>query len=137
MRLDSGPASSAWELTEIWCRNSQHSKNCVSLSPHVEKLKVKKKVNKRFVPELKKVVSVSGFRMHMYIVHTHTRTHTHTHIYIYIYCNRTIFHRLLPSLVTSLLHHRKSSIRVSCCSDKMFYSHDQLYSTHIHIHAET
>ena len=31
-----------------------------SLSPRVEKLKVKK-VNKRFVPELKKVVSVSGF----------------------------------------------------------------------------
>ena len=32
----------------------------VSLSPRVEKLKVKKKV-KRFVPELKKVVSVSEF----------------------------------------------------------------------------
>ena len=32
----------------------------VSLSPRVEKLKVKK-VNKRFVPELKEVVSVSGF----------------------------------------------------------------------------
>ena len=33
----------------------------VSLSPRAEKLKVKKKVNKHFVPELKKVVSVSGF----------------------------------------------------------------------------
>ena len=33
--LDSGPASSA----ERRCRNSQHSKNCVSLSPRVEKLK--------------------------------------------------------------------------------------------------
>ena len=32
----------------------------VCLSPRVEKLKVKK-INKRFVPELKKVVSVSGF----------------------------------------------------------------------------
>ena len=31
----------------------------VSLSPHVEKLKVKEKLNKRFVPELPKVVSVS------------------------------------------------------------------------------
>ena len=39
-----------------WVRwNSQHSKNCMSLSlslsPRVEKTKSKKKVNKRFVPE--------------------------------------------------------------------------------------
>ena len=33
----------------------------VSLSPRAEKLEFKKKVYKRFVPELKKVVSVSGF----------------------------------------------------------------------------
>ena len=32
----------------------------VSLFPRVEKLKVKQ-VNKRFIPELKRVVSVSGF----------------------------------------------------------------------------
>ena len=34
--------SSAGKLTEEWFRNSQHSKNCVSLSPRVEKLKDKK-----------------------------------------------------------------------------------------------
>ena len=41
----------------------------VSLSPRVEKLKVKK-VDKRFVPELKKVVSVSRIpciRIHVYV----------------------------------------------------------------------
>ena len=54
--LDSGPASSAGELTEGQCRNSQHNKNCVSLSS-CWKTK-SKKVNKRFVPELKKVASV-------------------------------------------------------------------------------
>ena len=51
--------SSAGELTEERCRNSQHSKNCISLSS-CQKTK-SQKVNKRFVPELKKVVSVSGF----------------------------------------------------------------------------
>ena len=51
--------SSARELTDGRCRNSQHSKNCVSLSSC---LKTKsKKVNKRFVIELPRVVSVSGF----------------------------------------------------------------------------
>ena len=59
------------------------------------KTKSKKKV-KRLVPELKKVVSASGFPCN-YIFHIsvylyscimampHTHTHTHTHIYIYIY----------------------------------------------------
>ena len=56
--LNLGEGSSAGELTKGRCRNSQHSKNCVSLSPRVEKLKVKKG-NKRFVPELPRVVSVS------------------------------------------------------------------------------
>ena len=42
----------------------------VSISPRVEKLKVKK-INKRFVPELKKVVSVSGFPC-MCICYTHS-----------------------------------------------------------------
>ena len=72
---DSGPGCSAEELAEERCRNSQHSKNCVcvcvcvslslslslSLSPRVEKPKSQEEGNKRFVPELKKVVSVSGF----------------------------------------------------------------------------
>ena len=39
----------------------------VSLSPRVEKLK--SRVNKRFVPEQRRVVSVSLFSMHMYILH--------------------------------------------------------------------
>ena len=44
-----------------WVRwNSQHSKNCVSLSLRVEKRKCQEG-NKSFVPELKKFVSVSGF----------------------------------------------------------------------------
>ena len=42
LRLDSGPASSPGEMTDGRCRNSQYSKNCVSLSPRVEKLKVRK-----------------------------------------------------------------------------------------------
>ena len=59
-----------------WVRwNRQLSKNCVSLFPC---LKPKpKKVNKRFVPEQKKVVSVSGFScictfyVSVYFTHPH------------------------------------------------------------------
>ena len=41
----------------------------MSLSPRVEKLKVKKV--KRFVPELPRVVSVSRIPLHLYILHIH------------------------------------------------------------------
>ena len=51
--------SSAGELTEGRCRNSQLSKNYVYLSSCRRNSKSKKKVIKRIVPELKKVVSVS------------------------------------------------------------------------------
>ena len=50
---------SNWGLTKERCRNSQHSKNCVSLSS-CRKTKLKNN-NKRFVLELWRVVSVSGF----------------------------------------------------------------------------
>ena len=52
--------AASWGLTEGGCRHSQHSKNYVCLSL-CRKTKSKKKVNKRFIPELKKVVSDSGF----------------------------------------------------------------------------
>ena len=41
------------------CRNSQHSKKCVCLSPRVERLKVKKWINVSYLKTW--VVSVSGF----------------------------------------------------------------------------
>ena len=56
---------SSWGLTEGQCRNSQHSKNCVSLSL-CQKSK-SREVNKRFVPE-QPVITVLVFRMHMYIL---------------------------------------------------------------------
>ena len=43
----------------VWW-NSQHSKNCFSLSPRVENPK-SREGKKSFVPEIKEVVSVSGF----------------------------------------------------------------------------
>ena len=42
----------------------------VSLSPCVEKLKVKK-TNKRFVPELKKIISVSDFPASEYFIYSY------------------------------------------------------------------
>ena len=51
----------SWGLTEERCRNSQHSKKCISLSLSSCRKTKSQKVNKRFVPELKKVDSVSGF----------------------------------------------------------------------------
>ena len=59
--LDSGPANSEGELTEERCRNSQHSKNCVCLSLSSCRKPKSQEGNKSFVPELKEVVSVSGF----------------------------------------------------------------------------
>ena len=84
MRFDSGRRQSSWGLRDarpvcwvrelrFWLlvgqsswvddcrrwRNSQHSKDCVSLSS-CRKTKTQE-VNKRFVPELPRVVSVSGF----------------------------------------------------------------------------
>ena len=91
--LNLGKGSSAGELTEGRCRNSQHCKNCVSLSS-CRKTK-SQKVNKRFIPELKKVVSVSGFLcmwtfyvsvyMYMYIMYMYITTITPQVIPIYIY----------------------------------------------------
>ena len=57
--FDYGPGSPPGGWLEGLCRNSQDSKNCISL-PSGRKTK-SQEVNKRFVPELKKVVSVSGF----------------------------------------------------------------------------
>ena len=48
----------SWGVDCGRCRNSQHSKYCVSLSS-CRKTKSQKKFYKRFVPELKKVISVS------------------------------------------------------------------------------
>ena len=62
--LNLGKASSARGLTEERCRNSQHNKNCVSLSS-CRKTKSKNKVDKRFAPELPRVVRIS---MHMNIL---------------------------------------------------------------------
>ena len=47
------------------CRNSQHSKNCVSLSS-CRKTK-SQEVNKRFVPEQRRIVSVSYFPAFVYL----------------------------------------------------------------------
>ena len=72
-------ASESWDLTLGrassagvgcgWCRNSQHSKNCVSLSPRVEKLKFKKWINV-FVPEQQRVVSVSRNSLQLAMLQT-------------------------------------------------------------------
>ena len=49
----------SWGVDCGRCRNSQHSKNCVSVS--LCRKPKSQEGNKSFVPELKKVVSVSGF----------------------------------------------------------------------------
>ena len=59
LRFDSGPGQFSRGVDCRRCRNSQHSKNCVSLSS-CRKPK-SQDGNKRFVPEQQRVVSVSVF----------------------------------------------------------------------------
>ena len=72
MRFEAGRSELIWDLGEAsrvidygmparcWVRwNSQHSRNCVSLSPRIEKPK-SQEGNKSFVPEQPTVVSVSS-----------------------------------------------------------------------------
>ena len=57
---EASPVTDSWMPACCWVWwNSQHSKNCVSLSLRVEKLK-SQEGNKSFVPELPRVISVSS-----------------------------------------------------------------------------
>ena len=99
--LDLGAASPVGS-TRCWVRwNSQHSQNCVSLSSCWKHKS--QEGNKSFVPELQKVVSVSGFPM--YISHIHIlvlfwwlyyNNWTQTHRYFtFIYIDELFFPKFI------------------------------------------
>ena len=98
--LDLGEASPVMDYgmpARCWVRwNSQQSKNCVSLSPRVENLKVKK-VIKGFVPELPRVVSVSSVFRDSYAYE-----HFTCFIYAHILQIR-IFHVFIHGYTTKVL----------------------------------